>query len=232
MSGDFTLLVPEVMWNPMAVPPVGLMASREMNFTRYRLRVKEAGNKVVLSQGKTSREGEYVTFENLQNLTGISLCIGQFEKRAVTVDSLTVELYTYPGNDFYMKTVDAYKPLRKGAPGREQRIERIFRSCKDIIEKSQDYPYPYKYLKLIEAPASFLHYNGHSLYRDNAQPEILFFNERWPQEVEKPGSGWEELLSDKLPYALKHTGIDKVFSGHTRSMTSDKFRGWISCTGK
>lgn len=225
VSGDFTLLVPEVMWYPMAVPPVGLMASREMNFTRYRLRVKEAGNKVVLSQGKTSREGEYVTFENLQNLTGISLCTGKFEKRAVTVDSLTVELYTYPGNDFYMKTVDAYKPLRKGAPGREQRIESIFRSCKDIIEKGQDYPYPYKYLKLIEAPASFLHYNGRSLFRDNAQPEIVFFNERWPTEVEKPGGGWEELLSDKLPYALKHTGIDKVFSGHTRSMTSDKFRG-------
>ena len=225
VSGDFTLLVPEAMWYPMAVSPGGLMASKEMNFTRYTLRVKQPGDKVVLSQGKTSGDGEYVTFENRQNLTGISLCIGEFEKRAVTVDSLTVELYTYLGNDFYMKSIDEHKPLQKGAPGRELRIERIFRSCKDIIENNQDYPYPYKYLKLIEAPASFLHYNGSLLFRDNAQPEIVFFNERWPREVEKPGGDWEKLLLDKFPSALQSTGIGKVFSGYTRSVTSDKFRG-------
>lgn len=51
----------------------------------------------VLSQGTPTREGENVTFNNLQNLTGLSLCMGMYEKRAVTVDSVTIEFYTYPG---------------------------------------------------------------------------------------------------------------------------------------
>lgn len=45
----------------------------------------------VLSQGKQRIDGGDVVFENVQKLTGLSLCMGEFRKRTVTVDSLTVE---------------------------------------------------------------------------------------------------------------------------------------------
>lgn len=110
VSGEFTSLVPEVMWYPMAVPPMELQSSKEVNFTDYTLRVENPGEMTVLSQGESTREGNDVIFDNVQNLTGLSLCMGKYEKRAITVDSLTVELYTYPGNDFYMKISMNGKP--------------------------------------------------------------------------------------------------------------------------
>lgn len=94
----------------MAVPPMELQSSKEVNFTDYTLRVENPGEMTVLSQGESTREGNDVIFDNVQNLTGLSLCMGKYEKRAITVDSLTVELYTYPGNDFYMKISMNGKP--------------------------------------------------------------------------------------------------------------------------
>ena len=104
------------MWYPMTVPPVELQASKEINFTDYTLHVKNPGEMTVLSQGTPTREGENVTFNNLQNLTGLSLCMGMYEKRAVTVDSVTIEFYTYPGNDFYLEYFDEWDALGKDNP--------------------------------------------------------------------------------------------------------------------
>ncbi|PXZ43689.1 hypothetical protein DMB45_10160 [Sanguibacteroides justesenii] len=47
VSDKFTLLVPEVMWYPTAVPPVEMQASKEVNFTAYTLRVKKPGEMTV-----------------------------------------------------------------------------------------------------------------------------------------------------------------------------------------
>ena len=228
LSGDFTLLVPEVMWYPMAVSPVELQASKEINFTSYTLRVENPGEQTVLSQGEPTREGNSVTFHNTQNLTGLSLCMGEYRRRAITIDSVTVELYTYPGNDFYMKSLDEWKVLKQ-----PKRLAKISKQCKDRIEESQPNPYPFNYLKLIETPSSFL--RG-SQFSDNAQPEIVFFEERFATTShEKPGAlpkgfskdrkAYEYLLTEGIPHCLNDINIDRVFSGHTRSVTSERFRG-------
>ncbi|WP_065219100.1 MULTISPECIES: golvesin C-terminal-like domain-containing protein [Butyricimonas] len=233
VSDKFTLLIPEVMWYPTAVFPVELQASKEVNFTDYTLRVENPGEMTVLSQGEPTREGNAVTFDNVQNLTGLSLCMGKYEKRAVTVDSLTVELYTYPGNDFYMKALDEWEALKEGAAGREKKLAKIFNRCKDIIEENQLDPYPFRYLKLIETPSSFL--RG-SRFSDNAQPEIAFFEERFSTTgYHKPGvlhgalpggmSVQEYMLYDKMPYYLDCMHIGHIFTGYSRSITSDRYQG-------
>lgn len=228
LSSDFTLLIPEVIWYPMAVAPVELQASKEINFTHYTLRVENPGEQTVLSQGAPTREGNSITFHNAQNLTGLSLCMGEYQRRAITIDSVTVELYTYPGNDFYMKSLDDWKVLKQ-----PERLAKISKQCKDRIEESQLDPYPFNYLKVIETPSSFL--RG-SRFSDNAQPEIVFFEERFTTTShEKPGAlpkGFskdrqihEYLLTEGIPHGLNDINIDRVFSGHTRSVTSEKYRG-------
>ena len=233
VADKFTLLIPEVMWYPTAVLPVELQASKEVNFTCYTLHVEKTGEMTVLSQGEPTRSGDIITFNNMQNLTGLSLCVGEYERRSVTVDSLTVELYTYPGNDFYMKTFDEWKSLKEGTPGRDKKLVKIFNQCKEIIEGDQLDPYPFKYLKLIETPSSFL--RG-SLFKDNAQPEIVFFEERFATtDHYKPGiilhtlpgdmSVQEYMLYDNMPHYLDRIHISHVFTGHSRAIISDKYQG-------
>ena len=156
----------------MAVAQVGMQASSETDFTDYTLHVKKPGDMTVLSQGKPTSEGDKVTFHNLQNLTGLSLCIGKYEKRAITVDSLTVEFYTYPGNDFYLKFLDEWEELEEDNPERERNLTRIFNRCKAIIEEGKPNPYPFHYFKLVEVPSSFL---NRSPFSDGIQPEIALF---------------------------------------------------------
>ncbi len=235
VSSGFTLLVPEVMWYPMTVPPVELQASKEINFTDYTLHVKNPGEMTVLSQGTPTREGENVTFNNLQNLTGLSLCMGMYEKRAVTVDSVTIEFYTYPGNDFYLEYFDEWDALGKDNPDREKKLVEIVKRCKDVVEDGKPNPYPFKYLKLIEVPSSLSLLVKQS-FSNNVQPEIVFFGERLCK-VETPHPGFytgepdrgvsvqDFLLDYKIPFDLNWMGINYLFSNYSSSITSDTYRG-------
>ena len=228
LSGDFTLLIPEVMWYPMAVAPIALQASKEVNFTSYTLRVENPGEQTVLSQGAPAREGKSVTFHNVQNLTGLSLCLGNYQRRVITIDSVTVELYTYPENDFYMKALDEWKALKQ-----PKKLKEVSEKCKHRIEERQLNPYPFKHFKLIETPPSFL--QG-SISSDNAQPEIVFFEERLatisdnnpsnlPLGISQNRNVHEYLLTQGIPWHLSNMNIARVFSGHTRSVTSDRYLG-------
>lgn len=229
LSADFTLLVPEVMWYPVAVSPMGLNAAREVNFTRYTLHVETPGDEMtVLSQGEATRTGDDMTFENVQDLPGLSLCMGEFQRRSVTIDSVMVELYTYPGNDFYMKSFDEWKVLKQ-----PNKLQKVSGRCKELVEGDQLNPYPFKYFRLVEVPSSFL--RGFR-FENHAQPEIVFFEERFATtDHEKPGvlprgrsknSGVPEyLLAEGIPRKLDAIKVDRVFSGFLRSVTSDRYRG-------
>ena len=235
VSNGFTLLVPEVMWYPTTVPPVEFQASKEINFTSYTLHVENSGGMTVLSQGEPMKEGDNVTFNNLQDLTELTLCMGKYEKRAIAIDSIAVEFYTYPGNDFYMNYFDEWEALKKDNPNREKKLTEISKQCKDIIEEGKPNPYPFKYLKLVEVPAS-LYLSGSYSFRDNVQPEIALFGERL-YEVEttclstftgQPDRGisvQDFLLTYKIPFILDRIGIGHIFSDYSSSLTSDTYQG-------
>lgn len=232
VSDAFTLLVPEVMWYPMTVAPVKRQFSREINFTHYFLEVSNPNGLTVLSQGEATQDGGRVKFCNLHPQTGISLCIGKYEKRTVSVDSISIELYTYPGNDFYMKPLDDWDEEIASYPDKEEYIARLKRQCRDFIEADMPNPYPFKYLKIVETPSSFLH---RSLFSDHIQPEIVFFPERLCQDFYKPGdsslaklqSQTEQeylLLNCFLPNLLRME-INRLFTDFHRSISSNKYNG-------
>ncbi|KIO44695.1 hypothetical protein BA92_06565 [Sanguibacteroides justesenii] len=235
VSNQYTLLVPQLMWYPMAVAPVELQASRETDFTDYTLRVKKPGEMTVISQGVPTREGDEVSFSNLQYLTGLTLCIGKYEKRAITVDSLTVEFYTYPGNDFYLSYFDEWEALKKDNPNREKKLMEIVNQCKNKIEEGKPNPYPFNYFKLIEVPSSFYFLSSTS-FSDNIQPEIALFQERlyWVENTH-PGtyskfanqdrSVQEFMLSYKIPFLLDRMNMGHIFSDYNSSITSDRYQG-------
>ena len=236
VSSKFTFLRPEVMWYPTTVPSIALQASAEMNFTSYTLHVKKTGELTILSQGVPTTEGEYVTFNNLQNLTGLTLCIGEYEKRTLTVDSLTVELYTYPGNDCYMKYFDEWELLKENNPNREKDLKKMFYLCKDELEKDKSNPYPFKYFKLIEVPSSS-YFLRSTLFNDCMHPEIALFHERlcriencnpadYTNNSHHDKSVQEYILDSHIPSLLNNDlRIKHIFTNYNSCITSDTYQG-------
>ena len=232
MSQDYTLLIPEVLWYPSAVAPVALQPLKETDFTNYTLHVKNPDKQVVLSQGIPKEGQTEVTYRNLQPLTGLSLCMGDYVKRSVVVDSITLEYYTYPGNDFYLQPFNGWLDEIAKKPDAQEYWEELVSNCRNRIEGSMPNPYPFKQLKIVEVPSSFL--NDYS-FHNNVQPEIIFFGERILQDHENPSdlssydleeiSVQENLLLEKFPRFLEETYVEGLFSNFHWSVTSDKFAG-------
>lgn len=239
VSKDYTLLIPEVLWYPAAVAPVALQPSKETNFTDYTLRVKNPDGKVVLSQGVPEEGQNEVTFHNLQALTGLSLCMGDYVKRSVVADSITLEFYTYPGNDFYLKPFDGWMDKIAGYPNAEEYWDEVVNKCRDRIEESIPNAYPFKFFKIVEVPSSFLYdYSFHN----NLQPEMVFFGERMWEKDDKPGdfspdelretNVQEKMLFQKFPRFLAEIGVERLFSDFHWSVASDRYAGIDMLFGK
>lgn len=232
VSKDYTLLIPEVLWYPAAVAPVALQPSKETNFTDYTLHVKNPDGQVVLSQGVPEEGRNELTFRNLQALTGLSLCMGDYIKRSVVADSITVEFYTYPGNDFYLKPFNGWMDEIAGYPNAEEYWDELVSKCRNRIEGTMPNPYPFKFLKIVEVPSSFL--NQYS-FHNNIQPEMALFGERMLEEDHKPGppsvdeleysNEQEDMLFNDFLYFLKDIHVERLFSDFHWSVASDKYAG-------
>lgn len=233
VSDNLTLLVPEILWYPSAVSPIKADATQETDYTDYTLHVRTIDSPTVLSQGIPTQEDNHTTtFRNPQNLPGLSLCIGNYVKRSAQVDSITVEYYTYPRNDFYLKPFDTWEEQIRKYPDRDDYLQDIITQCRMIVEGDQPVSYPFKHLKLIETPAAFLNF---ALTTDNIQPEIAFFPERICNAQEKPcdlshlnigaSSPQEYILYNEMPYFLDHLGISHLFTDFNRSITSNDYQG-------
>jgi len=109
-SEDYTLLTPECIWYPVSVPPYSPLEYRKVNFTRYSLTVEHEPRLVVISQGDTVDEKEGKTsFVFTHDMPGISLCVGEYRKREVTVasmgaaDTTRLELYYLPRHEYLLE---------------------------------------------------------------------------------------------------------------------------------
>ncbi|WP_099292660.1 hypothetical protein [Butyricimonas sp. Marseille-P3923] len=239
VSGDYTLLIPEVLWYPAAVAPVALQPSKETNFTDYTLHVKNPDGQMVLSQGVPEEKQDEVTFRNLQALTGLSLCMGNYVKRSVVADSITLEFYTYPGNDFYLKPFDGWMDEIAGYPNAEEYWEELVNKCRNLIEGTMPNPYPFKLLKFVEAPSSFL---NDYYFHNHIQPEMAFFGERIIDKYNKPGdispdklrekNVQEYMLFNDFLYFLKDIHVERFFSDFHWSVASERYAGIDMLFGK
>lgn len=184
LRDNFTLLIPECLWYPVAVPPVnpGAFYGIPKDFTTYTLRVSGFGDRKVISQGDRDETGDQVAFHNGQPLQGLSLCMGMFDRKAITVDSTKYELYLFEGHG---EMLDGLKILQDTMPD-------LLRNVKSDFEYQLGRSFPYSQFMLVETPISFA-----SFFRNQRggsefmQPEMAFLPER--------GVGfWRDMSSAKM----------------------------------
>jgi hypothetical protein len=180
LENDYTLLLPEVLWYPVTVPPLNTVNETRIskNFTRYSLKVLGESDKVVISQGERVLGDGYTFFRDSCPLTGISICIGDYDVRSVLVDSVLYELYLLNGK-FIPRTSDIRKPYGTVMP-------ELLSEVKTIGEERVGGKYPYCHFRMVESPVTFTsYYRMHKYGSEFVQPEIVFFEERGRSILER-----------------------------------------------
>jgi len=167
----YLLLTPETRWYPTSGVSY---SSKGLNwlatqFSHYKLRVKAPKGLTILSQGKKTEETNGTTlFEPEQPLTQISLVVGAYQTRSVTVDKVTYTLSFFKKHnsfDQYFKVLsDSMVP--------------VIRDLKKTWEIKIHREYPYQRLQLIEIPVQFCSFNHvWTSAGEQVQPETVYLPE-------------------------------------------------------
>ena len=204
---NFTLLTPEVSWYPTTEPPVNPHSPHETpkNFTNYTLQVSPTGKNKAISQGKKSFNSKYTVFKNEYPLTGISLCIGDYITRRITVDSITYELNIFNKHAHLFKNFGKHKDFS---------LVDLIRQVKHVAEVTTGKNYPYKRFILTETPVNFTSYfrnaQGGSEF---VQPELVFYPERgFGTPISPSKKTTDEQSSSIQNFLLKENNIQHSFS--------------------
>ncbi|MCD6380418.1 xanthan lyase, partial [bacterium] len=172
ISSNYLLLTPETHWYPVSDPGFSdnRPVSRVMDFTLFNLDVKTRSDLVAISQGKpTSKNAGVFTFNSETPLPGLSLVIGDYEKRSVTADSVSYNLYTIKGDDYFSEYFDSIKDT----------LPELIREEKQNYENSLELSCPYSRISLVEVPIQFCCYNRFwTLSYEAVQPEMVLLHEK------------------------------------------------------
>lgn len=96
VGDEFTWLVPECGWYPVAIPDRPRVLSEPgRDYTFYRLELEKPKHGVALSQGKAWKRNDTLIFTTPCPLEGISLCIGDYVKKRVQTSAFSVEFYSF-----------------------------------------------------------------------------------------------------------------------------------------
>lgn len=190
LDEEFTLLTPEVLWYPTTKPAINARAPYviDKDFTRFSLEVVAPGDKTVISQGEKKIEDGVISFVNEQALTGISLCIGDYETRTATIGSVFCELHVFKRSSSFFDIIDSYKnsPLEK---------------VKRKVESQMGRSYPFRRFALVETPVAFASYYRYGWGSSGfVQPELVFLPERYAKQRGDYSGGVN--LSTDLMYDL------------------------------
>ena len=162
LQPELTLLTPECIWYPTGIPPVNVL-SPQLSLTDYcqfRLSVIGEKERVILSQGESTIQGDTVLFDNKHPLSGITLCMGPYTRKVLSLGNIRYELYLLRGHDSIVKKINNPQALA------------------EIWQRSNP-EYPYNKLALVEAPLHFCSYARPWKSRSEfVQPEIFFRPER------------------------------------------------------
>ena len=167
----YTLLTPGALWYPTMLPPENPSSVYDapVDFTRFSLRVRNPERQTVISQGRRSGTPEDILFRDEHPLPGISLCMGDYSTRRITVDSVTYEINLLRGHEYVLKPYyDA----------RFFEIRPAVRKARRLVEQTLGKSYPYSRIILVETPVHFTSYyqseRGASQY---VQPELVLGKE-------------------------------------------------------
>lgn len=81
-------------------------------------------------------------------LTGISLCMGDYTHKSLTVDSVSLDLYFYRGENYFRAP---FVSIKDSLPS-------LVKQTSELMATKWGHPYLYDRLSLLEAPVSFATY--------------------------------------------------------------------------
>lgn len=171
LQSDYVLLTKDVLW----YPDTQIGYSREsptkerLSFIDFQLNVKTEAGLIPISQGEPIINGNTYHFNPEYALPQISLVIGQYEKKEITVDSISYAVYHYPKNDYFIEQLDQLADT----------LSHLIKDISNEYEDGQKLSYPFRRLQFVETPIQFTAYSkiyeSHQAY---LQPETVF----WPEE--------------------------------------------------
>lgn len=171
LEDRYTILTPECLWYPVAESPAypAMPYNIKKEFTRYTLTVEHPENRTAISQGDAVREEGKTVFSNATPLPCISVAIGDYEKKAISVDSTDYELYYFKGHDFFSKY---FEEIQDTLPA-------IIREIRADLEVGKNRSYPFSKFVMAETPLPFTGYiRNWKGYTEQVMPEIVFLPER------------------------------------------------------
>ena len=172
ITDDFVCLTPSSLWYP--VSGVGYASKKPLYYSsslaQYSLKVTTVRGLTAISQGKSKslNNGKY-EFTSNEPLPSISLLIGNYIKYSVTADSVSFNLFTRQGNQYF-------EPYFKNI---KDTMRVILRELKQEYEKNSGITYPFSNFSLVEVPVQFaLDNHVWAFASDAVQPEMILYPEK------------------------------------------------------
>jgi len=174
LSDKLIHLTPESGWYPRAGIPLShrFPGAVAFDFSQYALTVRLPEGLTAVSQGlpevgQSGGETTY-TFRPKTPLPQISLTIGPFEERTLSVQEIEYSLFTLPGHDYFTQYFDAMT----------EDLPKTITQLKDEFEVTLGLDYPYERLALVEVPIHFFsHKRLWSAVSETVQPQTVFLPE-------------------------------------------------------
>lgn len=223
---NYLLVTPETYWYPIS----GVAYSTEhaswyhKDFINFKLTVEPLPGLMPVSSGQIDTLSNKYQFTPEHRLPQLALSIGDYERKAVTVDSTTFSVWHFKGHDFF---VDALPEISDTIPS-------IIRDRLNDFERSINIEYPYSEISLVEVPIQFKSYERIWTSRqETSQPGMILFPEmgalnrysdlknRWKRD-KKRGRRWrKETLTDE-EYQVR--ALNNFLGTFTRAEGRNKWR--------
>ena len=104
-------MTPEILWYPIAGVAFNQenFLPRKIDFSRFRLEVVTRDSLLAISSGELIFTDSTQRFLNKNDLDGIALAIGNFEKRSLVIDKTEYNLFLIPGHDYFSTFLESIK---------------------------------------------------------------------------------------------------------------------------
>ncbi len=172
LTPDYLLLTPEVNWYPKTGVTYSSDNVRWSNgsFIDFSLEVKTPPDLKAISQGEcTEVSPGFFRFQPETALPQISLAVGRYEKKMMTVDSLELGIWHMKGHDFFTGSFPALMDT----------MDHFINDRLGDFERSYRLNYPFNRLYLVEVPAQFKSFRRvWTSAQETVQPEQVLIAEK------------------------------------------------------
>lgn len=172
LQPDYVLLTNDLLWYPDT--QIGYSKKSPIkersNFVDFQLDVEVGAGTMPVSQGKMEQVADNnYAFRPEYPLPQISLAIGSYEKKSITVDSVEYSIYHYPGHDYFTPYFEELGDT----------LNILITDLVNTYEHDQKIAYPFNRMQFVEVPSQFFAYD--KIYQSGqarTQPEMILVPEK------------------------------------------------------